>query len=150
MVQPDKRGFGPRLGVAYRASAGTVVRVGYGVYFDNTNINELQFQRNIPPFYFNATLNNNSLATQHLMPPLDQLPSIPAPFSLTPANRVPYTQEWTVSVQQDLGHSTVFELGYTGSVTHKLWKRSTRMKIPSLWWVAHPDRGLFKTSSMAC
>jgi Carboxypeptidase regulatory-like domain/TonB-dependent Receptor Plug Domain/TonB dependent receptor len=123
MVQPDKRGFGPRLGLAYQASPGTVARIGYGVYFDNTNINELQFQRNIPPFYFNATINNASFVTQTLMPGLNQLPSIPAPFSLYPGNRVPYTQEWTVSVQQDLGHGTVFELGYTGSVTHKLWKR---------------------------
>jgi hypothetical protein len=123
MVQPDKRGFGPRLGLAYQASSRTVLRIGYGIYFDNTNINELQFQRNVPPFYFNATLNNQSLATQTLMPPLDQLPSIPAPFSLSPKNRVPYTQEWTTSVQQDLGHGTLFELSYTGSVTHKLWKR---------------------------
>ncbi len=123
MVQPDKRGFGPRLGIAYQAHPGTVARVGYGIYFDNTNANELQFQRNIPPFYFNATINNASFITQQLMPSLNQLPSIPAPFSLSPGNRVPYTQEWTVSVQQDLGHSTVFELGYTGSVTHKLWKR---------------------------
>ena len=57
------------------------------------------------------------------MPDLDELPAIPSPFTLFPGNRVPYTQEWTVSVQQDLGHGTVFELGYTGSVTHKLWKR---------------------------
>ncbi len=123
MVPPDKRGFGPRLGLAYQASARTVARIGYGVYFDNTNINELQFQRNIPPFYFNATINNASLRNPALMPWLDELPSIPAPFSLSPGNRAPYTQEWTVSVQQDLGHGTVFELGYTGSVTHKLWKR---------------------------
>jgi hypothetical protein len=123
MVQPDKRGFGPRLGLAYQAGSRTVLRIGYGIYFDNTNINELQFQRNVPPFYFNATLNNQSLVTQTLMPPLDQLPSIPAPFSLSPRNRVPYTQEWTTSVQQDLGHGTLFELSYTGSVTHKLWKR---------------------------
>jgi Carboxypeptidase regulatory-like domain/TonB-dependent Receptor Plug Domain/TonB dependent receptor len=123
MVQPDKRGFGPRLGVAYSASPGTVFRVGYGIYFDNTNINELQFTRNVPPFYFNATINNASFITQQLMPSLNQLTAIPAPFSLSPGNRVPYTQEWTTSVQQDLGHSTVFELSYTGSVTHKLWKR---------------------------
>ena len=70
-------------------SAGTVARVGYGVYFENTNINELQFQRNIPPFYFNATINNASFVTQQLMPGLAQLPSIPAPFSLSPGNGFP-------------------------------------------------------------
>ncbi len=121
ILQPDRRGFGPRLGLAYQAAPGTVVRVGYGVYFENTNTNELQFQRNTPPFYFNATLNNQRVQNQ--IPPLAQLPAIPSPFSESAKNRSPYTQEWTASVQQDLGHQTLFELTYTGSVSHKLWKR---------------------------
>ena len=121
IVQPFKKGFGPRVGLAYQASPRTVVRAGYGIYYENTNTNELQFQRNLPPFYFNATLNNQPV--QQMIPPLDQLTSIPAPFTLNAKNRVPYTQEWTASVQQDLGHEVLLEISYTGSATHKLWKR---------------------------
>jgi hypothetical protein len=47
------------MGLPTRAAPGAVVRIGYGVYFENTNSNELQFQRNLAPFYFNATLNNS-------------------------------------------------------------------------------------------
>lgn len=121
ILQPDKRGFGPRIGVAYQAAPGTVVRAGYGVYFENTNTNELQFQRNLAPFYFNATFNNAPVQT--MIPALTTLTSLPAPFSESAKNRAPYTQEWTASIQQDLGHQTLLELTYTGSVTHKLWKR---------------------------
>jgi hypothetical protein len=121
ILQPDKRGFGPRIGVAYQAAPGTVIRAGYGVYFENTNTNELQFQRNLAPFYFNATFNNAPVQT--MIPALTTLTSLPAPFSESAKNRAPYTQEWTASIQQDLGHQTLLELTYTGSVTHKLWKR---------------------------
>ena len=121
IAQPFKKGFGPRVGLAYQAAPRTVVRAGYGIYYENTNTNELQFQRDLPPFYFNATLNNQNV--QQMIPPLNQLPSIPAPFSLSAKNLVPYTQEWTASVQQDLGHQVLFELSYTGSATHRLWKR---------------------------
>jgi hypothetical protein len=121
MVYPYKKGFGPRVGLAYQASPTTVVRAGYGLYFDNTNVNELQFQRNIPPFYFNASVSSQPI--QQMMPPLAALPAIPSPFTLSPKNTVPYTHEWTASVQQDLGHQMLFELTYTGSASHKLWKR---------------------------
>lgn len=121
MVAPWRKGFGPRIGLAYQASSKTVVRAGYGLYFDNTNINELQFQRNIPPFYFNASVSSQPI--QQMMPPLSALPAIPSPFSLSPRNTVPYTHEWTASVQQDLGHQILLELTYTGSASHRLWKR---------------------------
>jgi hypothetical protein len=121
IVKPDRRGFGPRIGLAYQATPGTVVRVGYGVYFENTNTNELQFQRNLAPFYFNASFSNQPV--QNMIPPLTQVVSLPAPFSESANNRSPYTQEWTASVQQELGHQTLFEITYTGSVSHKLWKR---------------------------
>jgi hypothetical protein len=48
---------------------------------------------------------------------------LPAPFSINPNNSMPYTYEWTASVQQDIGHGMIFELAYTASATRKLWKR---------------------------
>ena len=121
IIKPMKMGFGPRVGIAFQSTPTTVFRAGYGVYYDNTNTNELQFTRTVAPLYFQASLNNQNV--QGLMPGIDAISLIPPPFSVAPNNRVPYTQEWTASVQQDLGHGTLFELAYTGSTTHKLWKR---------------------------
>lgn len=121
IIRPMKLGFGPRVGVAYQFTPTTVFRVGYGVYYDNTNTNELQFTRTVAPLYFQASLTNQFVPG--LMPGINQISLIPPPFSVSANNRVPYTQEWTMSVQQDLGHGNLFELAYTGSATHKLWKR---------------------------
>jgi hypothetical protein len=121
IINPYKKGFGPRLGLAYQASPTTVARLGYGIYFDNINANELQFTRYAAPLYYQITLNNQNIAG--LFPNINTLTSAPAPFSVDPKNTVPYSQEFTVSVQQEFGHNTTFELAYTGSDTHRLWKR---------------------------
>jgi TonB-dependent receptor-like protein len=121
IIRPMKKGFGPRVGLAYQRTPTTVIRTGYGIYFDNTNTNELQFTRTVAPLYFQASLTNQFV--QGLMPGINAISLIPPPFSVSANNRIPYTQEWTMSVQQDLGHGTLFELAYTGSATHKLWKR---------------------------
>ncbi len=121
IINPYKKGFGPRLGLAYQAAPTTVFRVGYGIYFDNINANELQFTRYAAPLYYQITLNNQNIAG--LFPNINTLTSAPAPFSVDPNNTVPYTQEYTTSVQQELGHGTTVEIAYTGSSTHRLWKR---------------------------
>jgi len=121
IIKPMKMGFGPRVGLAFQTTPTTVFRAGYGIYFDNTNTNELQFTRTVAPLYFQASLTNQFVPG--LMPGIESISLIPPPFSVSANNRVPYTQEWTLSVQQDLGHGNLFELAYTGSTTHKLWKR---------------------------
>jgi hypothetical protein len=135
IVQPYKKGFGPRVGLAYEAHPGTVFRIGYGIYFDNINANELQFTRYAAPLYYQTTLTASSGANvgcstttggcnvQGLFPSPSALSSTPAPFSVDPGNKLPYTQEYTASLQQDLGHGMIIELAFTGDTTHRLWKR---------------------------
>ncbi len=121
IVQPQKQGFMPRLGIAYEVHSGTVVRAGFGIYLDNLNTNELQFTRTAAPLYFQQAFSN--VFTNSLYPDPLTNTQIPSPFSISPTNGRPYTQEWNLSLQQDLGHGTILELAYTGSNSHKLWKR---------------------------
>ncbi len=135
IIQPFHKGFMPRVGVAYEASPGTVIRAGYGVYFDNLNTNELQFTRYAAPLYYQQSFNNyfvnggtyfNAGATVNqpgLYPDPTTSTILPAPFSIFPFNKQPLTQEWNASLQQDLGHGVVMEMAYTGSNTHHIWKR---------------------------
>ena len=90
------------MDLPFRQLPTTVFRAGYGIYFDNSNTNELQFTRTVAPLYFQASLNNQFVPG--LMPGINSIPLIPPPFSVGVNNRIPYTQEWTASVQQDLGH----------------------------------------------
>jgi len=122
IIKPNKKGFGPRLGISYEARPGTVFRVGGGVYFDNINTNELQFTRYAAPLYYQQSLSNKFVKDLFPDPTLGSA-GLPAPFSVRPNNSTPYTMEWTASVEQDLGHGMLFELAYTASATRKLWKR---------------------------
>ncbi len=125
----------PRVGLAYEVHPGTVVRAGYGIYFDNLNTNELQFTRYAAPLYYQQSYNNyfvnggtyfnNGVLTNQpaLYPDPTTSTILPAPFSIFPFNKQPLTQEWNASLQQDLGHGVVLEMAYTGSNTHHIWKR---------------------------
>jgi hypothetical protein len=135
IIQPFKKGFMPRVGLAYEVHPGTVVRAGYGIYFDNLNTNELQFTRYAAPLYYQQSFNNyfvnggtyfnnGTLTNQpQLYPDPTTSTILPAPFSIFPFNKQPLTQEWNASLQQDLGHGVIMELAYTGSNTHHMWKR---------------------------
>lgn len=122
ILNPKRKGFGPRLGIAYEAHPGTVFRAGGGIFFDNINTNELQFTRYAAPLYYQQSLSN--VFVQNMFPdPALGSAGLPAPFSIRPNNAMPYTMEWTASLQQDLGHGMILELAYTASATRKLWKR---------------------------
>ena len=122
IINPNRKGFGPRVGAAYEVNPGTVFRVGGGVYFDNINTNELQFTRYAAPLYYQQS--TSGIFVQNAFPdPTLGTYGLPAPFSILPNNSTPYTFEYNASLQQDLGHGLIVEFAYTGSQTHKLWKR---------------------------
>ena len=126
IMEPDLNNFGPRVGAAYNISARTVVRGGFGVYYDNLNLNELQFTRLIPPFYgqFSLTpVRTAPVQVDTLFPNLDQIPQFPAPFSLDPLNRTAYTMQWNGNVQRSFGNSYLVEVAYTGSRSYNEHKR---------------------------
>ena len=134
VIAPNKKGFGPRLGIAYEAAPGTVFRAGGGIYFDNINTNELQFTRYAAPLYYQQSLTGIFVTPNNAFPnPVNVQPTaqgLPTPFSVLPGNRTPYTIEYNASVQQDLGHGLIMELAYTASATHKLWKRFDQNEDP--------------------
>lgn len=126
IMKKDLNNWGPRVGVAYNLNERTVVRSGFGVYYDNLNLNELQFTRLVPPFYGQYSLQPTTaspLLADTLFPDLNDIPVFPAPFSLDPNNRTAYTVQWNVNVQRSLGNKYVAEVAYTGSESHNLHKR---------------------------
>jgi hypothetical protein len=122
ILQPVRDHFGPRLGLAYQMQSSTVFRAGFGMYFDNINTNELQFTRYAAPLYYQQSTSNIFVANAFPNPGLGTY-GLPAPFSVNPKNKLPYTMEYNASLQQDLGHGVIMEIAYTGSGTRKLWKR---------------------------
>jgi hypothetical protein len=127
ILQKDLNNWGPRLGLAYSVNDRTVIRTGFGVYYDNLNLNELQFSRLVPPYYgqysLTPTATQLNFQVDTLFPDLNGIPQFPAPFSMDPNNRTAYTTQWNANIQRELGHNFVVELAYTGSRSYNEHKR---------------------------
>ncbi len=128
IIQPDRNNIAPRIGLAWRPfGEKTVIRTGFGVFYDNINLNELQFTRLVAPFYATFSLVADRRApnifVDTLFPGLNEITRFPAPFSVDPNNRTPYVLEYNLNIQHRFGNNWLVEVGYSGSNSHKLWKR---------------------------
>jgi carboxypeptidase family protein/TonB-dependent receptor-like protein len=127
ILNKDLNNWGPRVGLAYDLNERTVLRTGFGVYYDNLNLNELQFSRLVPPYYGQYSLQPTAAQlqfnTEVLFPDLNNIPQFPAPFSMDPTNRTAYTTQWNANVQRSLGRDYVVEVAYTGSHSYNEHKR---------------------------
>jgi hypothetical protein len=126
IVRQDLNNFGPRLGLVYNLNDRTVVRSGFGLYFDNLNLNELQFTRLVPPFtgMFNLSPAGTALVNvADLFPDPQLVTSFPTPFAMDPNNVTAYVRQWNVNVQRTFGRSVLFEVAYTGSQSRHEHKR---------------------------
>ena len=80
ILQKDLNNFGPRIGAAYNLNDRMVLRSGFGIYYDNLNLNELQFTRLIPPYYGQFSLNPTvaaPLQVDYAVPRSQQHPAVP-------------------------------------------------------------------------
>jgi hypothetical protein len=122
--------FAPRVGIAYAMTPRTIVRSSYGIFFNTFGsqyIQGPQGARGNWPFSFpqSVTALNPGVPTA-LLP--DPFPSNPvfAPACSQCLNvdqsstRTPYVQQWTFSLQRQMGHDLVVEADYFGSHGVKL------------------------------
>ncbi|MBI2686965.1 MAG: TonB-dependent receptor [Acidobacteria bacterium] len=131
LIDPDWNNFGPRFGLAYDLNGSTVLRAAYGVFFDVTQANELNFLGFVPPFQTVITLTNDPRAlapaqtTADLFPNptgLGQLDPGTAIFSHLRTDKTPYVQQFNYSIQHRLG-AYLLEASYVGSLGRKQSKR---------------------------
>jgi outer membrane receptor protein involved in Fe transport len=129
----SKKPFAPRIGFAYRLTDKTVVRGGYGIFFDSAETREIDNSGDIYPFIVRASTNPNVDTT---LPKLtdNMFPAVPL-HQVTPAAdgsqffaviisefpHNPYVQQWSLSVQRELARNTTLEVNYVGNKgTHTL------------------------------
>jgi hypothetical protein len=123
----DWRGFAPRIGAAYqlRPSSGhtTVMRAGFGVYYDPGNevgsygYNGIGFTSS----FLSTTASFPLTSAQLTLPP----PSTTAPYNdviyaYDPNLRMPYTFQYNLAIEQQLSSRDSFTIGYVGSGARKL------------------------------
>ncbi len=139
----SKKPFAPRIGFAYRLTDKTVVRGGYGLFFDSAETREIDDSGDIYPFVVRASPNPNVDPT---LPKLtdNMFPAVPL-HQVTPAldgsqffaviisefPRNPYVQQWSLSVQRELARNTTLEVNYVGNKgTHLLNRTNYGQGLP--------------------
>jgi len=106
----------PRLGIAWDPfrKGTTSIRAGYGVFFDNPQKSMYeQGVFNNPPFVKQVSISNTRLSNPAAVSP-DLNLSPAGVYGIAPNWSQPYTQHWSLDVQQRLGSSTVIGAGYYG------------------------------------
>lgn len=139
----DGNNFAPRIGVAFSPSSKkgvtgrllgdrrTSFRAGYGIYYVFSRPNSIAHLADIPPWFtsFSADATQIAQAGGSFTDPLGSLVPITAlpleqrQFRL-PLQRIsftqhdirePYQQQWTLSIQRQLGSAMVAEVAYVGN-----------------------------------
>ena len=124
-VEPDRNNFAPRVGFAWSLGKDekTVVRAGYGVYYDQSPLAPGE------ALYFNSPFFDNNIFFSLPGLPLTLDNPFPSffPFALPDSAlaiqrdlRTAYMQHWNVNVQRQFGNSSVLEIAYVGSKGTKL------------------------------
>jgi hypothetical protein len=137
-MDASKMVFAPRFGFAYRPFADdkTVVRGGYGVFFDSAEGREIDGASDIYPYvsrgnYIQSLGQTNLLTTDQMFPNFANLgPASPAAntflaVSMSPQPRNPYVQQWSFSIQRALSSTMTLDLNYIGNKgTNLLMRRN--------------------------
>jgi hypothetical protein len=126
IVEPDRNNFGPRIGVAIRpfGNAGTVLRGAFGIVYVLDAGTTFGTQK--PPFLNFMSQSNDFGFPSFTMDQLVPDPKSGVPLSLfteTRANRDPYMEQWSFTIQREVSRNALFEIAYVGQESHKLWKR---------------------------
>jgi outer membrane receptor protein involved in Fe transport len=126
-TNPDRKNFGPRVGVAWRLPSSffnrwmTTFRAGYGIYFSpevavgtyDLVLNGIQSQQN------QADGITPVLTTANGFPQTSST-GLPAYYGLDPNAKTPYVQQWQGGFQNELPGRILFELAYAGTKGNRL------------------------------
>jgi len=118
--EPNYKDIAPRLGATYRLGSKTVVRAGYGIYYNPNQMNSFTFLTNNPPLAAVSTFTSDPAnPTLSFERPLGVVgPAVP-PDMISPTRHLPNARkdQWSVDVQRELWRNAGVDLQYVGSNT---------------------------------
>jgi hypothetical protein len=111
--------FEPRVGIAWRPfDPNTVIRTGFGMYYERIQGNDIYNVAPNPPFSNTATLFNATTKPYDFFSSLSQGSNAILPASLTvydPAYPTSSTLQWNFGIQHQLANNVVADVSYVGT-----------------------------------
>lgn len=120
MIRFSETNFAPRVGFAYRPMENTVVRMGYGIFYDfNPPATQTTSNLYLSPEYFPTNTITNGVPLYQFPNPFGTVNAYQGVGVITPAaaardERMPYSQQWSVSIEHQF-HNTGARLSYIGT-----------------------------------
>jgi hypothetical protein len=121
--EPNNKDFAPRLGATYRLSDKTVVRAGWGIYYNPNQMNSFTFLTNNPPLAAEFTFQNNpGSPTLSFEQPFGVVGPGGPPNMITPNRDLPnsWKNQWSLDLQHEILPATVLDVQYLASRTKNL------------------------------
>jgi len=131
LINLDYNNFSPRVGLAWKVpnfKQSTIVRAGYGIYYNGQAYNKLAFKlAQQPPFAVSSNVNTSlknplSLADGFVSTAPGAVTNT---FAVDRNYRTPYAQTWNLTIQRELGRGFFVEAGYLGT-------KGTRLDVLTL------------------
>jgi hypothetical protein len=124
LLKTSHRDFAPRVGIAYSPDAKTVIRTGWGMFY-NQEIGNAYFDlaRNTGG---RVTLQSSSgipnLVYSNAVPPSGTYANVPSPYAyaMNPDHRTTYLMQYLLNIQRQLTPEWALEIGYLGGVSRHL------------------------------
>jgi hypothetical protein len=120
------KNFAPRLGIAYSPNDKTVIRAGFGFFFmqDIANAEYFDMARNIAARVDLTTTTALPITWSNSIPGgTGSFVQVPPPFAWAASynHATPYTMQYLLNVQRQLGGNWSLEFGYLGSQSRHLY-----------------------------
>jgi hypothetical protein len=132
-IRADKNNFGPRFGFAWQARSGTVLRGGYGVFYNPGNSESVYMRRHRQlPFgpIVTADINQFNPDFRRVAQGFDPIPvldfatvadnPVGGMLAVDPNMRSAYVQQYNLQVQQQLPQALIAKVGFVGNIGRRL------------------------------
>ncbi len=126
LMETKYKSFAPRVGIAFAPDDKTVIRTGFGIFFmeDIANSTYFDMARNIAARVDLTSSSTTQYTWSNAIPGgSGTTVQVPPPFAWAAAydHATPYTMQYLLNVQRQLGAKWVVEAGYLGSQSRHLY-----------------------------